>query len=196
MTVFMNFLAPLFLILSIFFWAISECFVFSTKMKNDTNQKNKHLNRISEVATLGLFSFMFLLVFLNSRGISIGFIKEFWVAFAGFIFTILGISFRQYSIHVLGQFFSGYVRITNEHQLIQKGPYKYFRHPSYFGSLLCYLGISLSSQNWIVSILFLFVMVFVYYNRIKVEEDILILEFKGVYEEYKKKTWGFLPFLK
>lgn len=53
---------------------------------------------------------------------------------AGIIFILGGIALRQYSIAVLGKFFTFDVAVHKGHRLVAIGPYRYVRHPSYSGA--------------------------------------------------------------
>jgi protein-S-isoprenylcysteine O-methyltransferase Ste14 len=84
-----------------------------------------------------------------------------------------GYHLRQYAIRVLGQDFTREVATRADQQVIQRGPYRFIRHPAYSGTLLTVLGIGLAMTNWasLVSILlFSFVG---YFYRILVEEPAL-----------------------
>ena len=60
-----------------------------------------------------------------------------------------GIMLRWYSIARLGRFFTVDVSIAREHRLIDSGPYRFIRHPSYTGALIAFLGFGLCLGNWL-----------------------------------------------
>ena len=73
---------------------------------------------------------------------------------AGFWLFALGLLFRFYSIVYLGRLFTPNVAIAKDHQLIDSGPYRFIRHPTYTGFLmivsrlgfeLCKCGFTLDS---------------------------------------------------
>jgi isoprenylcysteine carboxyl methyltransferase (ICMT) family protein len=53
-------------------------------------------------------------------------------AFA-FLLAIAGIVLRWYAIVTLGRFFSMRVQTTSDQQVVESGPYRFVRHPSYTG---------------------------------------------------------------
>jgi len=61
---------------------------------------------------------------------------------------ILGIIIRQWSISVLGRFFSSTVAIQEGQKVVDKGPYKLIRHPGYTGYLITLIGLGLAWQSW------------------------------------------------
>src|SRR5215212_1444180 len=55
---------------------------------------------------------------------------------AGVIMIVTGVLFRAWAVRTLGKFFTPTVQIREEHELIDAGPYKIIRHPSYFAAFL------------------------------------------------------------
>ena len=108
---------------------------------------------------------------------------------------IFGFGFRYYSIRVLGKFFSAEVKIRDDHELVQMGPYKYLRHPSYLGAWLGILGVGmfLNSNFGILACLFIYFPAYIY--RITCEEKALVFKFPTNYPQYQKQTWKMFPYL-
>ncbi|CAO3573021.1 unnamed protein product [Mortierella alpina] len=52
--------------------------------------------------------------------------------------SVGGSVLRRWSYSTLGQFFTYQLAIRPGHRLIKTGPYRYLRHPSYAGALLCF----------------------------------------------------------
>lgn len=186
-------LAPIFVFtLAMMIWLSGELYVTFKKTNKDAETKDKGSSALLEWGSIGMVVITYVLITTHSIGeIHVAFLK--WT---GFLFVVFGVLFRQYSIYVLGQFFNGYIRVRDDHQLIQHGPYKYFRHPSYFGSVLSYLGMGLASSHLISIFLLPIGIAMIYVYRTKVEEKVMEDAFGEVYTQYKKKTWGFLPFQK
>ena len=113
----------------------------------------------------------------------------------GLYIIIIGIVIRFWAILTLGRFFTVNLNIKNDHQLVEKGPYKYIRHPSYTGSLLSFFGLGISLNNWF-SVIIIFVPVFAsFMYRIKIEEQMLLDELGVVYKQYRKRTKRLIPFI-
>ena len=68
--------------------------------------------------------------------------------FVGIGLMLLGIAPRWYSVTILGKSFTFDVAIHSDQVLVEAGPYRYIRHPSYTGALLSLLGFGLSLGNW------------------------------------------------
>jgi protein-S-isoprenylcysteine O-methyltransferase Ste14 len=55
----------------------------------------------------------------------------------------------NHAIVHLGRFFTVNVAIAANHRLIDTGPYRFVRHPSYTGALMAFLGLALCLANWV-----------------------------------------------
>lgn len=71
-----------------------------------------------------------------------------WAFYPGIILMVVGIAFRQWAIAVLGRFFSMAVRVQKGQTVVETGPYRYVRHPSYTGLLMIFVGLGLALQSW------------------------------------------------
>jgi protein-S-isoprenylcysteine O-methyltransferase len=107
----------------------------------------------------------------------------------------LGIVFRSYSIIYLGRFFTPDVAIAADHRLIDLGPYRFIRHPTYTGLLMIVLGVALSFAN-VASLLIVFVPVLACVLwRIRIEEQALTVAFGEEYPIYMRRTKRLIPFI-
>ncbi len=108
---------------------------------------------------------------------------------------VLGLILRWYAIIYLGRFFTTNVAIAKDHSLIDSGPYRFIRHPSYTGDLLITLGFALIFTNW-ASLLIIFVpccaaMLW----RIRVEESVLLAALGEHYQNYMQRTKRLVPLI-
>jgi protein-S-isoprenylcysteine O-methyltransferase len=115
--------------------------------------------------------------------------------FVGISLMILGIVFRWYCVSVLGKYFTFDVAIHTGHTLVEAGPYRYVRHPSYTGALLTLVGFGLSLGNWAGLAVVISCMGLAYAYRIPTEEAALASALGESYTQYRKRTWYLLPFL-
>jgi protein-S-isoprenylcysteine O-methyltransferase Ste14 len=121
--------------------------------------------------------------------------KRVWLFFAGLGLMIGGVSFRWYSASVLGKYFTFDVATHSGQTVIEKGPYRYIRHPSYAGGLLSSVGFGLAMGNWAGLLAGLSCLGAAYAYRIAVEERALVLALGEPYRQYLKRTWRLVPFL-
>jgi protein-S-isoprenylcysteine O-methyltransferase len=104
-----------------------------------------------------------------------------------------GLALRWYAIVHLGRFFTVNVSIAADHRLIDTGPYRIIRHPSYSGALMAFLGLGLCMANW-ASLLCLLVPIFlVFLRRIHVEETVLLQALGDQYRNYMRRTKRLIP---
>ena len=117
------------------------------------------------------------------------------VVFAlGVVLALAGIAFRQYAVAALGRFFTTRVMTQPGQTVVETGPYRYIRHPSYSGMLLTVLGVLLCSTDWLSLACFVLALPGMAY-RIKVEEGALIQALGEPYRDYMRRTPRLVPFL-
>jgi len=118
-----------------------------------------------------------------------------WVFYLGIFLMLLGVLVRQYAIAILGRFFSLTVQIAEDHKVVEKGPYRLVRHPSYTGVLITFIGLGLAVQSWgaLLALLGVFSVSFGY--RMWVEERTLLSELGEDYASYMKRTKRLIPFI-
>ena len=116
-----------------------------------------------------------------------------WISYAGILLILCGILIRFIAIKTLGTFFTVNLSVEGDQKIIKSGMYKYIRHPSYTGSLLSFLGLGVSLNNWIsLAVIFVPVLIaFIY--RMGIEEKMLIKHSGPEYEAYMKETKRLIP---
>ena len=116
-----------------------------------------------------------------------------WVYYVGIAVMLAGIAFRQWAIAVLGRYFSGVIGVQKEQKVVESGPYRLIRHPSYTGALIFYAGMGLAVQSWAAALINIAIFGLVYGYRIFLEEKVLISELGNSYVEYMKRTKRIIP---
>jgi protein-S-isoprenylcysteine O-methyltransferase Ste14 len=115
--------------------------------------------------------------------------------FAGVGLIVGGVAFRWYSASLLGKYFTFDVATHTGQTIVEKGPYRYIRHPSYTGALLSSLGFGMALGNWAGLLAALSCLVAAYAYRIPVEERALASALGEPYRQYLRRTWRLVPFL-
>jgi protein-S-isoprenylcysteine O-methyltransferase Ste14 len=115
--------------------------------------------------------------------------------YPGIALMIGGIVFRQWSITLLGRYFSMLVSVQEEQPIVRKGPYRFIRHPSYTGALLTLVGIGLAVQSWGAVLVLVLIFGIVYGYRIHIEEKALVAHMGEKYIAYRRETKMLIPFL-
>lgn len=112
---------------------------------------------------------------------------------AGLVLVVAGAALRIWSIMVLGRLFTFVVSVQREHHLVERGPYRLIRHPSYTGGLLGLLGTGVALDNWLsVAALLLLPLVGVLI-RVPFEEAQLRRGLGDVYVAYAARTSRLIP---
>lgn len=128
------------------------------------------------------------------RGATITWERPF-VFYLGILLVWAGVAFRWYSAHVLGQYFTLQVAIHAGQTVVETGPYRWIRHPSYSGTLLTMLGLGLAMTNWLSLVCMLAFVGLGYSYRVRVEEQALAEALGEPYRAYMRRTKRFIPFL-
>lgn len=118
-----------------------------------------------------------------------------WVFYLGIIIMIFGIMVRQWSIAVLGRFFSPTIGVQEGQKVVDRGPYRLVRHPSYTGILLILVGVGLAFQSLAAILVILLIFSVAYGYRMNEEEKVLALELGDEYVKYAKRTKRLIPYL-
>jgi protein-S-isoprenylcysteine O-methyltransferase len=111
----------------------------------------------------------------------------------GFILFLSGLALRWYSIGYLGRYFTVDVSIATEHKLIDSGPYRYIRHPSYTGALLAFIGLGFCFGNWLTIFFLTVPIIAAFLWRIQIEERALAEALGENYRNYARRTKALIP---
>jgi len=116
----------------------------------------------------------------------------FWL---GCVLFGVGLTLRWYSIFYLGRFFTVTVAIHSRHEIVDTGPFKLIRHPTYAGALLAFLGLALCLGNWLSVLLVMLPIVWAFGRRMKVEETALASALGTPYTSYMRRTKRLVPWI-
>jgi protein-S-isoprenylcysteine O-methyltransferase Ste14 len=162
-----------------------------SRSRTGTKQDRSTLGIIWLVIAVGVMAGVF--VAQNFRAAALPHVRMF--ASAGVLLFVAGLILRWWAIITLGRFFTVDVTIETDHQLVEKGPFRVVRHPSYTGVLLAFVGLALSLGNWAALLVILIPIGAAFIHRMNVEEDALSRALGARYAEYMKRTKRLLPFV-
>ena len=143
---------------------------------------------------------LMILAFLENKY----FISEFvvpynsvWITIAGFILMIMGGIVLLISRYQLNKKSYGGSNLSGnqEQNLVTDGFYKYIRNPIYTGGLIMTFGINFIIGSLIILVLHVTLYLFIFINRIVIEEKILKKKFGLKYINYMENTCRLIPFL-
>ena len=113
---------------------------------------------------------------------------------AGLCAFVIGIGLAIRAQWTLKRFYSSTLVTRENHQLITQGPYRFVRHPIYFGVIIAILGVPLYAAS-LKGALVLSLLIPIILYRIKMEEEMLTEYFGEEYQAYQKSTKKLIPFL-
>ena len=107
-----------------------------------------------------------------------------WLLFVfGMVLMVAGIVIRQWAVALLGELFTIDVRVHPGQSVVDRGPYRWVRHPSYTGLILTFVGIGLALGNWAALIVLIVLPTAGLVVRIRFEERALL---EGLGEPYRR----------
>lgn len=115
-----------------------------------------------------------------------------WLQWIGTILLVASTLYTLWSRWILGRMWATNAAVKEGHQLVTKGPYQITRHPIYSGILGMVLGSTLSLGQGSSFFLFLIVLLF-FINRIRNEEQLMVMTFGEEYIQYKERVPRLMP---
>jgi len=112
---------------------------------------------------------------------------------AGLLIMWAGLGLRFWAVRVLGSSFRTTVEVDAGQTVVDHGPYRWIRHPSYTGLLLIVAGLGLAYGNWLSLALLLALPLVSLLTRIAVEEAVLTSTLGRPYAEYRAHTKRLVP---
>jgi len=116
-----------------------------------------------------------------------------WPVAVGITVFVLGLCFRAWAFHVLGRFFKFTVVVQPDHEVVDTGPYRLIRHPSYTGLLTAELGLGIALGTWLSIPACLLPPLIAFTVRLLTEERVLARELGEPYRAYMARTRRLIP---
>lgn len=169
------------------FWIISAFFVKRTKARQPLLQRVIYLL----VATVAV-----LLIYASARTtnwnrvvlphtLALGVVAD--------MLAVVGVCIAIWARTTLGGNWSARVTLKEDHELVQRGPYRLVRHPIYSGLLLLIFGsaILVGRAGAFIALVICFCGLWV---KLRQEERLLAQHLSG-YSDYMRRTKALVPFL-
>jgi protein-S-isoprenylcysteine O-methyltransferase Ste14 len=112
----------------------------------------------------------------------------------GLSLEIAGLGLRAWSMRILGSSYSRTLRVQGAQQVVDRGPYRFVRHPGYAGALMIWTGFALTSRSFAVVEVVGALLSIAYHRRVGAEEALLRRDLPG-YVAYSKRTKRLIPFV-
>jgi protein-S-isoprenylcysteine O-methyltransferase len=109
--------------------------------------------------------------------------------------AVVGLIFRSWAFITLGNFFTMHLETKSEQTVIENGPYKFLRHPSYTGAFLTYIFTPLFLESYYSALLSAVLLFWAFYRRINLEEEMLLNHMGETYRKFCEKRARLIPFI-
>jgi protein-S-isoprenylcysteine O-methyltransferase Ste14 len=112
----------------------------------------------------------------------------------GCVLTGAGLLTAVWARVTLGTNWSATVTLREDHQIVERGPYRFVRHPIYTGILLMIAGtaVVVGSLGGIIATAICF---FGHWWKLRVEEALLLKHMPDTYQAYRRRTKALIPFV-
>ena len=116
-----------------------------------------------------------------------------WPVALGAVVFALGLVLRAWAVRELGRFFKFTVVVQADHRVVDTGPYRLIRHPSYTGLLMVELGLGIMLGTWLSIPACLLPPLIAFAIRLLTEERVLARELGEPYRAYMARTHRLIP---
>ena len=118
------------------------------------------------------------------------------LVFAVGIGTIVaGALLRRHCWRLLGESFTGDVRVREDQAVVSTGAYRFLRHPSYTAGVLLNTGVGIALGSWAATLLLAVTSVAAYVYRMNVEEHALLSVIGQPYRDFMSTRKRLIPFI-
>jgi protein-S-isoprenylcysteine O-methyltransferase Ste14 len=115
-----------------------------------------------------------------------------WLQALGCALALAGVALAVRARQVLGENWSVAVQLKRGHELIERGPYRWVRHPIYSGLLLAFLGTAVLVGE-LRGLLALAIVAVSFWFKLRLEERWLGEQFGAAYADYKTRVKALVP---
>jgi protein-S-isoprenylcysteine O-methyltransferase Ste14 len=112
----------------------------------------------------------------------------------GMALIIIGLIIMLVGQATLWRYYSSFLVIREDHQLITHGIYRFTRNPIYLGGIMVTTGLPVYAAS-LYGFLTSLVLIPIILNRIRLEEGLLTEEFQDAFQKYKETTKKLIPFI-
>lgn len=143
---------------------------------------------------IGLVMVGYALVFMYLR--PVGFTKTAAELVASMILVPPSVALAWAAARRLGKQWRFEAAISEDHELIKTGPYRFLRHPIYASMLAMLVATALAWTWWPMAVAGIVIFVIGTEIRVRAEEKLLTKHFGSEYASYRTHTRAYVPFIR
>lgn len=110
------------------------------------------------------------------------------------VLCIIGLAFAFWARVTLGRNWSGVVTLKEGHELVERGPYRFVRHPIYTGILTMFFATALALGH-VAGFAATLLMFASFWIKLCVEEQLMLQQFPHRYTAYRRRVKRIIPFV-
>ena len=115
-------------------------------------------------------------------------------AFTAATLCVIGLAFAVWARVTLGRNWSGVVTLKEGHELVDRGPYRFVRHPIYTGILTMFFATALA-LGYLAGFAATLLMFASFWIKLRDEEKLMLQQFPERYADYRQRVKRIIPFV-
>jgi protein-S-isoprenylcysteine O-methyltransferase Ste14 len=115
-------------------------------------------------------------------------------AWAAAVLCVSGLAFALWARVTLGSNWSGVVTLKEGHELVERGPYRFVRHPIYTGILTMFFATTLALGH-LAGFAATLLMFASFWIKLGDEEQLMLQQFPERYAAYRRRAKRIIPFV-
>src|SRR4249919_3252013 len=115
-------------------------------------------------------------------------------AWAAAVLCFIGLAIALWARVTLGRNWSGVVTLKEGHELVERGPYRFVRHPIYTGILTMFFATALA-QGHLSGFVGTLLMFASFWIKLRDEEKLMLQQFPERYADYRRRAKCIIPFV-
>ena len=115
-------------------------------------------------------------------------------AWAAAALCVIGLAIAFWARVTLGRNWSGVVTLKEGHELVERGPYRFVRHPIYTGILTMFFATAMALGH-LAGFAATILMFASFWIKLRDEEQLMLQQFPDEYAAYRRRAKRIIPFV-
>jgi protein-S-isoprenylcysteine O-methyltransferase Ste14 len=175
---------------AVFVWAYAPEFLINRRARRLPQAQDAGSFRVVIALQTTAMAAAFAIAFAGRFGVLERQRLWFWIGLAS---MLAGSLLRRHCFRMLGDSFTAIVVVAPGQKVVQRGAYRWVRHPSYTAAFLVLSGMALALGNRLSLAVVMIAVVLSYSYRVRVEERALTAALGEPYRAYMQRTKRFIP---